>query len=109
MIQYRKSWQNTARIARTARKVDICRTFVWMMAIIVPPADERLLTAVISTDRIPTVQEPGGLQVFRFLSDSCGRCGRYFPWAVPSSLSSPCVYSSAGQYTYGLQGSASGS
>jgi hypothetical protein len=34
-------------------------------------------TVLISTDRIPTVQEPGGLQVFRFLSDSCGRYGRY--------------------------------
>jgi hypothetical protein len=51
MIQYRKTWQNTARITIN---VAICRTFVRMMAVIVPPADERLPTAVTSTDRIPT-------------------------------------------------------
>jgi hypothetical protein len=34
-----------ARVDRTARKVDICRTFVWMIAVIVAPADERLPTA----------------------------------------------------------------
>ena len=27
MIQYRKTWQNTARIDRTARNVAFCRTF----------------------------------------------------------------------------------
>jgi hypothetical protein len=69
--------QSIARIDRTARKVDICRTFMRMIAAIVPPADERLSTAVLCTDRIPTVQEPGDLQLFRSLSDSCGRCGRY--------------------------------
>jgi len=77
MIFRHKIQQNTARIARTARKVDICRTFVWMIAVIVPPADERLPTAILCTDRVPTVQEPGGLQLFPSLSDSCGRCGRY--------------------------------
>jgi hypothetical protein len=35
------------RIDRTAHKVDICRTLVWMIDVIVPPADERLPTAVI--------------------------------------------------------------
>jgi hypothetical protein len=29
-----------ARIDRTARKVDICRTFVWMIAAIISSADE---------------------------------------------------------------------
>jgi hypothetical protein len=43
-------------IDRTARKVDICRTFVWMIAVIVPPADERLPTAVLCTDRVPVLQ-----------------------------------------------------
>jgi hypothetical protein len=28
MIQYRKSWQNTDRIARTAMNVPVCRTFL---------------------------------------------------------------------------------
>jgi hypothetical protein len=28
MIQYRKSWQNTVRIARTVGNVVICRTFL---------------------------------------------------------------------------------
>jgi hypothetical protein len=28
MIQYRKTWQNTARIARTTVNVAICRTFL---------------------------------------------------------------------------------
>ena len=46
----KNSLQSIARIDRTARKVDICRTFVWMIAIIVPPADERLPTAVLCTD-----------------------------------------------------------
>jgi hypothetical protein len=45
-----------ARIDRTARKVDICRTFVCMIAVIVAPADERLPTAALCTDRVPTVQ-----------------------------------------------------
>jgi hypothetical protein len=48
--------QSIVRIDRTARKVDICRTFVWIIAVIVPPADEWLPTAVSSTDRVPTVQ-----------------------------------------------------
>ena len=69
--------QSIARIDRTVRKVDICRTFMRMIAAIVPPADERLPTAVLCIDRVPTLQEPGGLQLFRSLSDSCGRCGRY--------------------------------
>jgi hypothetical protein len=47
--------QSIARIDRTARKVDICRTFVWMIAVIAP-ADERLPTAVSSTDRVATLQ-----------------------------------------------------
>jgi len=45
-----------ARIDRTARKVDICRTFVLIIAVTVPPADERSPTAVSCTDRVPTVQ-----------------------------------------------------
>ena len=48
--------QSIARIDRTARKVDICRTFVWMIGVIVPPADEQLPTAVSSTDRVSSVQ-----------------------------------------------------
>jgi hypothetical protein len=28
MIQYRKSWQNTARIARTVFNVAVCRAFL---------------------------------------------------------------------------------
>jgi hypothetical protein len=28
MIQYRKTWQNTARIARTVLNVAVCRTFM---------------------------------------------------------------------------------
>ena len=47
--------QSIARIDRTACKVDICSTFVWMIAVIVPPADERLPTAVLCTDRVPTL------------------------------------------------------
>ena len=50
------SQPSIARIDRTARKVDICRTFVLMIAVIVPSADERLPTAVSSTDRVPTLQ-----------------------------------------------------
>jgi hypothetical protein len=48
--------QSIARIDRTARKVDVCRTFVWMIAVIVPTADERLPTAVLCTDRVPTLR-----------------------------------------------------
>jgi hypothetical protein len=48
--------QSIARIDRTARKVDICRTFVWIIAVIVSPADERLPTAVLCIDRVATVQ-----------------------------------------------------
>ena len=48
--------QSIARIDRTVLKVDICRTFVRMIAVIVPPADERLPTAVSCTDRVPTLQ-----------------------------------------------------
>jgi hypothetical protein len=33
--------------------------------VLLSSADAALSTAVISTDRIPTVQEPGGLQLFR--------------------------------------------
>jgi hypothetical protein len=69
--------QSIARIDRTVRKVDVCRTFVRMIAAMVPPADEQLPTAVLCTDRLPTLQSPGDLQLFRSLSDSCGRCGRY--------------------------------
>jgi hypothetical protein len=46
--------QSIARIDRTVRKVDICRTFVRLIAVMVPPADERLPTAVSSTDRART-------------------------------------------------------
>ena len=35
MIQYRKSWQNTARIARIVLNVSICRTFVRSVSSIV--------------------------------------------------------------------------
>jgi hypothetical protein len=35
MIQYRKSWQNTARIARIVLNVSICRTFVWSVLLLV--------------------------------------------------------------------------
>jgi hypothetical protein len=45
-----------ARIDRTVGKVNICRTFVRMIAVIVPPADERLPTAISSTDRVPILQ-----------------------------------------------------
>jgi hypothetical protein len=48
--------QDTDRNARTASKVYICRTLVWMIAVIVPPADERLPTAVLCTDRVPVLQ-----------------------------------------------------
>jgi hypothetical protein len=48
--------QSIARIDRTVRKVDICRTFVRLIAVIVPPADERLPTAVLCTDRVPVLQ-----------------------------------------------------
>ena len=56
MIFRHKIQQSTDRMARTARNVVICRTLVWMIAVMVPPADERLPTAVSSTDRVPTVQ-----------------------------------------------------
>jgi hypothetical protein len=46
--------QDTARIARTDRNVAFCRTFVRLIAVMVPPTDERLPTAVLSADRIPT-------------------------------------------------------
>ncbi len=43
----KNSPQSSDRIDRTARKVGICRTFVWIIAVIVPPADERLPTAAM--------------------------------------------------------------
>jgi hypothetical protein len=39
--------QSTARIARTTGIAAVCRTFMRMIDVIVPPADERLPTAVI--------------------------------------------------------------
>jgi hypothetical protein len=35
MIQYRKTWQNTARIARTVFNVAVCRTFMQSVLIMV--------------------------------------------------------------------------
>jgi hypothetical protein len=56
MISCRNIQQNTARIDRTVGNLAISRAFVWVIAVIVPPADERLPTADLCTDRVPTLQ-----------------------------------------------------
>jgi hypothetical protein len=85
-IYCRSVRQNTARIDRTFLNVAVCRAFLRAIATVVPLADEPLPTAVSSTDHISTFQESCDLQLFRSLSDSCGRCGRYsdqlYRWSV---------------------------
>jgi|SRR5215211_88487 hypothetical protein len=69
--------QSTARIDRTAMNVVICRTFWRSIPIALSTASEPLPTAPISTDRVSTVKDLLGLQVFHLLNESRGRCGWY--------------------------------
>jgi hypothetical protein len=51
MIQYRKTWQNTARIARTVLNVAVCRAFLRSVLCWLSPADGRIST-------VPTIYRP---------------------------------------------------
>src|SRR5215208_5975367 len=80
MIQYRKSWQNTARIARAIGNAVVCRTFV-----------RSVLTAIItrvggSIARISQIATAGptseigglaGLLELQYVRSRCGRCVRH--------------------------------
>jgi hypothetical protein len=46
MIQYRKSWQNTARIARAIGNAAVCRTFMRSVLCWLSPADGRISTVL---------------------------------------------------------------
>jgi hypothetical protein len=63
MISRHMIQQNTARIARITVNVAICRTFLQSVAVIVPPADERVtdsrLKYRLQTDRMGIGGLPG--------------------------------------------------
>ncbi len=86
--------RNTARIDRTAHNVKFCRTFVWMIAVRVPPADERLPTAVSVPTAYRPCNNPAVCSSFvLYPTLAVGAVG--ILTSFTAGLSSPCVYPSA--------------
>ncbi len=75
MIQYRKTWQNTARIARIIDNMVICRTFVRSVFFITTTRGDGFIDRSRGYRPRTNAYGIGGLQVFHSLR---GLCGRYF-------------------------------
>ncbi len=78
MIQYRKTWQNTARIARIIDNMVICRTFVRSVFFITTTRGDGFIDRRRGYRPRTNAYGIGGLQVFHSLRGLCGRCGRCF-------------------------------
>jgi hypothetical protein len=90
MISHHNTHQNTARIARTAVNVAVCRTF---SRSVLTSISTRAVGFIARNPHIATAgptSEMGGFAALSGLQLSRGRCGRYFPSFPPGSLIVRC-------------------